>query len=274
MKWFRERPLRASEAAPHAPCQTTFRAFDPHRAGQPARQRNATGTAMKLSIEKVAEYLNLPPSTVERWVRQGRIPIQKTGDTYSFDRTTLEKWAQQRNLFFGVPNEPATPAPEICRETLMTAMKRGGIVHHLRADSIAAALRAGVAHLPLLSAQDRDVLLDRLLEREQLTSTGIGKGVAIPHPRTPIGDDDYPAMVTTCFLESPLEFNAIDDRPVFVLFIILCPSLQQHLHILSRLAFCLRDARFEALLQTRPPAESLLAKVGEIEKTLEGSGRL
>ena len=80
-------------------------------------------------------------------------------------------------------------------------------------------------------------------------------------------------MVSTCFLESPLEFNAIDDRPVFVLFIILCPSLQQHLHILSRLAFCLRDAQLEALLKTRPSAESLLVKVREIENTLEGCGR-
>ncbi|HSM74949.1 MAG TPA: PTS sugar transporter subunit IIA, partial [Desulfobacterales bacterium] len=103
--------------------------------------------------------------------------------------------------------------------------------------------------------------------------TGIGKGVAIPHPRTPLSGGEYPTMVTTCFLESPLEFNAIDDRPVFVLFIILCPTLQQHLHILSRLAFCLRDTRFEALLQKRPSSESLLAKVREIEQTLEGSGR-
>ncbi|MGD8541006.1 MAG: PTS sugar transporter subunit IIA [Desulfobacteraceae bacterium] len=228
---------------------------------------------MKLSIEKVAEYLNLPSSTVARWVRQGRIPIQKTGDSCSFDRATLEKWARQRNLFFGVPQETATPAPGIYPETLLTAMKRGGLVHQLRADSAAAALRAGVAHLPLLSDQDREILFDRLLEREQLTSTGIGKGVAIPHPRTPLGGGEYPTMVTTCFLESPLDFNAIDDRPVFVLFIILCPTLQQHLHILSRLAFCLRDTRFEALLQTRPPSESLLAKVREIEQTLEGSGR-
>jgi nitrogen PTS system EIIA component len=235
-------------------------------------RRNATEAAMKLSIEKVAEYLSLPPSTVERWVRQGRIPIQKTGDSCSFDRATLEKWAQQRDLFFGVPQEPTAHTAETCRETLLTAMKRGGVVHHLRADSAAAALKAGVARLPLLSTESRDLLFERLLEREQLTSTGIGKGVAIPHPRTPLGGDDYPAMVATCFLESPLEFDAIDDRPVFVLFIILCPSLQQHLHILSRLAFCLRDAEFEALLQSRPTADSLLAKVREIEKTLEGSG--
>jgi PTS system nitrogen regulatory IIA component len=227
---------------------------------------------MKLSIDKVAECLNLPLSTVERWVRQGRIPIEKTGDSCSFDRATLEKWAQQHNLFFGVPREATPRMVENRHETLLAAMKRGGIVHDLPADSAAAALKAGVASLPLLSAENRDLLFERLLERERLTSTGIGKGVAIPHPRTPLGGDDTPAMVATCFLASPLEFNAIDDRPVFVLFIILCPSLPQHLHILSRLSFCLRDTEFEALLQSRPTAENLLAKVRKIEKTLEGSG--
>ncbi len=234
--------------------------------------RDAAKAAMKLSIDKVAEYLNLPPSTVERWVRQGRIPIQKTGESCSFDRTTLEKWAQQRGLFFGAPEEPTTCLPQSCHDTLLAAMKRGGIVHHLRADSASGALKAGVAHLPLLSTESKDILFERLLEREQLTSTGIGKGVAIPHPRSPLSGVDLPAMIATCFLESPLDFDAIDDRPVFVLFIILCPSLQQHLHLLSRLAFCLRNPEFEALLQSRPSAERLLAKVREIEKTLEGGG--
>lgn len=226
---------------------------------------------MKLSIDQVAKYLNLPPSTLARWIRQGRIPIQKSGDSCNFNRTTLEKWARQRGLYFGVPEESAACAEDSCHETLLTAMKRGGVVHRLRADTAETALKAGVQRLPLLTPEERDVLFERLVERENLTSTGIGKGVAIPHPRTPLDGCDHPAMISTCFLASPLDFRAIDDLPVFVLFIILCPSVKLHLHLLSRLAFCLRDPEFQTLLKSQPSAEILLEKVRGIEKSLENS---
>ena len=75
--------------------------------------------------------------------------------------------------------------------------------------------------------------------------------------------------MTTCFLETPIEFAALDGKPVFILFILLCPSVKSHLHLLSRLAFCIRDDSFVDFLKTYPSTDKLLLKIAGFEKQLD-----
>jgi nitrogen PTS system EIIA component len=60
----------------------------------------------------------------------------------------------------------------------------------------------------------------------------------------------------------------VDGLPVFVLFILLSPSVKIHLHLLSRLAFCVRDASFVDFLKQVPSPEELLEKVKNLENAL------
>lgn len=102
------------------------------------------------------------------------------------------------------------------------------------------------------SAQE---IFDTLLEREQLGSTGLGNGIAIPH-----GKIAGLAGVTAVFvrLERPIDFDAVDDQPVDLAIMLLAPmgSGADHLKALSRVARILRDDRVvEALRDTRDPAK-------------------
>ena len=110
---------------------------------------------------------------------------------------------------------------------------------------------------------------EQLLEREHLTSTGIGKGVAIPHPHDPLAEVTEKPLITTCFLEKPIDFNAIDDQPVFVLFILISPTIKIHLHLLSRLSFCVRDNAFVEFLKRSPDSDTFFLKITEFEKQLD-----
>jgi nitrogen PTS system EIIA component len=76
---------------------------------------------------------------------------------------------------------------------------------------------------------------DGLLGREQLGSTGLGDGIAIPHCRVPIGDRTIGCLVK---LAAPVDFDAIDNKPVDLLFFLLVPEGTQagHLATLSMLA--------------------------------------
>jgi PTS system nitrogen regulatory IIA component len=58
---------------------------------------------MKLTINEVAQCLRLPVTTVDRWIRQGRIPIQKSSNGYIFNESALEKWAAMYRLPFSLP---------------------------------------------------------------------------------------------------------------------------------------------------------------------------
>jgi len=227
---------------------------------------------MKLTIHEIAESLCLPMSTVRRWIRQGRIPIHKSGSGYVFNEAILKKWATAHHLTFSPPQKAVKKQQDIKVENLLSAMKRGGVFHGIRGDDVTKALKAAVDIVPVLTNNTKEKLYERLLERENLTSTGIGKGVAIPHPHSPMSDDGSNPVITTCFLEKPIDFAAIDDKPVFVMFILLCPTVRDHLHLLSRLAFCVRDDSFVEFLRTYPNSDAFLLKIVEFEKQLDRTG--
>jgi PTS system nitrogen regulatory IIA component len=105
-----------------------------------------------------------------------------------------------------------------------------------RPDSV---LRSVVELLRLPDHVDREFLLQVLLARESLGSTGIGDGIAIPHARNPIVLNVERPTITLCFLENPVDFAALDGLPVTMLFTLVNPTVRAHLHLLSRLAFIL-----------------------------------
>ena len=87
---------------------------------------------------------------------------------------------------------------------------------------------------------DQATVLNSLMARERMGSTGIGNGIAIPHARMNVSDKAI-AVLLQC--QDPIEFDAIDNRPVDLLFALLVPSEQckEHLKTLSCMAERLND---------------------------------
>ena len=96
------------------------------------------------------------------------------------------------------------------------------------------------AQVPAVSATR---IYEGLTSREQLGSTGLGDGIAIPHCRVPVGDQTVGCLVT---LATPVDFDAIDNKPVDLLFFLLVPEGTQagHLATLSLLAEHFSDPAF------------------------------
>jgi PTS system nitrogen regulatory IIA component len=228
---------------------------------------------MELDITDLAKRLGLPTGTLDRWIRQGRIPVHRQNDRCVFKEAALEQWARKHNLRFSTPQqkESRTAPDEAVPESLLQVMQRGGIFYDISASDADAALAAAVEQIPDLSDTDRAALLEGLREREAMASTGIGSGVAIPHPRTPLAEPIDPPRIFTCFLQKPVDFSAVDDRPVFVLFVMLSPTIKIHLHLLSRLSFCVRDAGFVAFLREQPDPDALFSRIAEFEQALEAA---
>ncbi len=94
---------------------------------------------------------------------------------------------------------------------------------------------------------DQNVILDALVERERLGTTGVGKGVALPHTRLIGLDKIYCAFIRT----TPVDFEAIDGKAVDLVFLLLVPEEAgaDHLKALSRLSRLLRDDEITAQLR-------------------------
>ncbi|MDB6062553.1 MAG: IIA-like nitrogen-regulatory protein PtsN [Verrucomicrobiaceae bacterium] len=107
--------------------------------------------------------------------------------------------------------------------------------------------------IPSLAAAD---LLQNLLARERLGSTGLGYGIAIPHCRLKNIDSVIGALIT---LETAIDFDAVDGAPVDILFVLLAPerALQEHLNALAALATQFNVSEYRQQLRAATTAEQL-----------------
>jgi PTS system nitrogen regulatory IIA component len=67
------------------------------------------------------------------------------------------------------------------------------------------------------------------------------------------------------FLDTPIDFNAPDALPVHVLFLVLSPTVRDHLHLLARLAYALRDPGFKGAVLRQGPDDEILREVRRVE---------
>lgn len=220
---------------------------------------------MELTIKEVASRLNIPVDTLYRWVRQGKIPMQRSRGGHVIRQELLERWAETHRLKLQAPPNQAQAGQEAAQDGVLPAMERGGFFYNLSGAGKEAALQSAVDNIPHLERIDRKIIFEKLLEREQMASTGIGHGVALPHPRANPGIGLILPQITTCFFEKPVPFDAIDNRPVSVMMVLLCGSTQLHLTLLSKISFYLRNAAFRDYLLTAPPAEELLARIADVD---------
>ncbi len=225
---------------------------------------------MQLSIKDVAKLLNVDDKTIYGWIKQDDIPVYRINEQCRFNKAEILEWATARQIPHAAHDE--ADAGEF--SSLAEALTTGGIVYGVKGGDKPTVLRNVVDAMQLPEEVDRGFLCDVLLARENLGSTGLGEGVAIPHIRNPIVLHVNQPVITLCFLEAPIEFGAIDGRPVDTLFTMVSPTVRMHLHLLARLGFVLRDPGFKAALTARLPKDELMkaltlteAKIGVKSKS-------
>jgi len=130
-----------------------------------------------------------------------------------------------------------------------------------------AVLNELVNQIPQLAKQPeaRKTLLRALQERELLHSTGIGDGIALPHARNAlVGLVDEPIVVFARHA-SGIPYGAIDNVPARLFFLLIAPTVTQHLGILARLSRILRDPKVRQSLLTAERPEKVISLLRDAE---------
>ncbi len=227
---------------------------------------------MERDLKTAAFMLGTSEEMLLRWVKQGVIqPISSDGEP-SFDDKILNAWAAKRRMpIRSAPEGDAGPGRVVPADasSLAAVMGLGGVHFNVRGNDVRSVFSATLDRVQLPVSVEKEELLDRLLAREALASTGIGGGIALPHPRKPLADLPDTGIVATCFLESPVDFNSVDGQPVFVLFMLLSPTTKRHLELLSKLSFSLSNPALSRLLPSIPDEKRLLDAVFEVEEALQ-----
>jgi nitrogen PTS system EIIA component len=221
-----------------------------------------------ISVREAAELLKVSEKTIYRWIGEQDLPVFKVKDQYRLSRADLIEWASQKKVpvspdIFKEPESESTPVP-----SLYEALQAGGVFYRVSGTDRESVLRAVVGQLRFTEGVDNEFLLQILLAREELASTGVGEGIAIPHLRAPVVLQVSKPSVSLCFLENPVDFKALDGKPVHALFTLVSPTIRAHLQLLSRLAFVLGNSSLKDLIHQCASREQIFEEIKKYEGTL------
>lgn len=132
------------------------------------------------------------------------------------------------------------------------------IVPNLRANSKKQVLQELARRAAEIAGAPERAVFEVLLERERLGTTGVGHGIAIPHGKLPELDRVHGLFAR---LEKPVDFDAIDEQPVDLLFLLLAPEQAgaDHLKALARVSRLLRDGSLCEKLRGADSADAIYA---------------
>jgi PTS system nitrogen regulatory IIA component len=142
--------------------------------------------------------------------------------------------------------------------TLTDLVAQNAILPALKVNSKKQAIQELAARAAELTDQNERAVLEILLQREKLGSTAVGNGVAIPHGKLPKLGGLFGLFAR---LERPIDFEALDEQPVDLIFLLLAPEAAgaDHLKALARVARLLRDPENAKRLRDSRDADAIYA---------------
>ena len=196
-----------------------------------------------LTIEEVAKYLRVSERTVYDWAQKGEIPSGKIGTVWRFKKAEIEKWVNDRLSM----NRMTPQFAAIQVQNIISPDRILFLNHASKRDSLLA-LADNLANAP--QVKNRQELASEILKREELMSTAIGRGIAIPHVRlSSVTDLVVSVGISQCDV---IDFQTLDDQPVRLMFMI-AAAYNQHAYYLQTLSY------FSTKLKNKDLRASLLA---------------
>ncbi len=219
-----------------------------------------------LDLDGVANYLHLTPADIEQRVKNREIPFEKRGDRIVFCKREIDAWASQRIL--GLPGQRLVDYHQqstrhtrkiLAHEIILPEMLQSGAI----ASAMTSKTKTSVLHDLVALAEktgnlgDPKTLLASLEAREELCSTAVPGGFALPHPRS-----HEPYLFETSFIVvgrpvQEIHFGAPDGQPTYLFFLICCQNDQLHLHTLARLCLIAQKTGLLDQLREAPDAETM-----------------
>ncbi len=180
-----------------------------------------------LTIEEVANYLRVSERTVYDWAQKGEIPSGKIGTVWRFKKSEIEHWVNDRLS----STKSETANLKVLAKNILSPERIIFMNHPTKHDALLELVQ-NLATAP--QVKDASQLASEILKREELMSTAMGRGIAIPHVRLSSVTD----LVMSVGISKVdiIDFQSIDDVPVRLLFMI-AAAYNQHSYYLQTLSF-------------------------------------
>lgn len=226
-----------------------------------------------MTIREVSKYLKMNERTISKLAVQGLIPGTKIANQWRFMRSLINQWLERQML--------SLPLEQL--EMLETELVSNPIqvISYLAPDAIIPDSEARQRIQVLQEMVDLAVkkkyvknsilILKALLKRESICSTAVGDEVAIPHPRYPMNGSCLKPAIVMARSRRGIDFDAHDDLPVKLIFLLCLPDDYTHLKVLARLTRMLKDSHFREALKSAEDSAAIYDLIRRKDEELSHS---
>jgi PTS system nitrogen regulatory IIA component len=224
-----------------------------------------------MTLSEVAAYLKLAEKTVLRMAHKGEIPCAKIASQWRFLKPMIDNWLLSKMKCFNRENELGSILIEEDRAFIPVTrlLHQAFVVCGLKSGSKKDVLKQLIQ--PLLEARiisEGEGYLNKLLAREQLLSTALGKGIAIPHIRNPKENPPGITLIVVGICKEGTDFGSLDDKATNLFFLLCTDSVKLHLRILVQLNRIINDDALVQKLLKVPDEQSVVELIAAKEKEL------
>lgn len=216
---------------------------------------------MDLKIQDVAQLLDVSESTVKRWISECKIPYYRLHEReYRFSLDEIENWminCKQDKGFSPFAREHQEHRLGSHQFGLYRAVHKGGIYIDVEGESKKEVICNAMQQIASNLRLDAQVITDLLLDREKLMPTALSNGIGVPHTRDFLLQESYD-VVAVVFPKKPVDYGALDGKPVHTLFFLFACDDKRHLHLLAKLAHLSSRPDNLAFLKKKPDKGILL----------------
>ena len=149
---------------------------------------------------------------------------------------------------------------------LAALIHRGGVFFDIEGSTPQEIYKTVSGMITLPDELTSEQIYNALCAREQVVSTAVGNGIALPHARASIIKNIEQQQICVVYLKKPIDMQAPDEREVYVMFVLLTQNSQVHLKVLTELAGLFRNLRFRKALEAHASEAELLSLIRELDK--------
>jgi nitrogen PTS system EIIA component len=215
-----------------------------------------------MDLATLAAFLNRDARDLSKWASRGYIPAQKVGGEWRFHRAEINHWLESQMHGY--------------TEQQLAALEQGAKGEHEEEPLLSVLLTEATTAVPLMATTraavlrelvnvadqsghvyDPEAILDAIRAREELATTALDSGVAIPHPRRPLPHALGESVIAYGRTSSGIPFGAPHGILTDIFFLICCRDDRTHLQVLARLSrLLLRPFFLNELRNADTPAET------------------
>jgi len=198
-----------------------------------------------MTLSEVAAYLKIAEKTVSRMITRGEIPCTKVASQWRFMKSMIDDWlisrmnvVPQNDLAKILENpEGLIPFTRLTSEDLILDNVKAGTKKDILTQLIGPLVQQEII-------EDAEDFLRKLLTREKMVTTGIGRGVAIPHLRHPKENPGGGPRMVVGICKAGTDYESMDGKMTHLFFLLVSDSEVVHLRVMAKLNQILREGDF------------------------------